>query len=80
VFRAVHAADVEVLASGTSVVAGDVTLTGLDFVEGRADAGFVIADSAIVTATRAPGDIRLFVAANALVTAANLRINVVVVP
>jgi hypothetical protein len=37
----------------------------------------VLAETAIVTATRAPNDFRLFVAASPVATAANVRINVV---
>ncbi len=76
-FRAVHAADTEVLDAGTLLMAGDVTFTALDFAESGRDVGAVIADSAVVTATRAPGDVRLFVLANGLATAGNMRINVV---
>ena len=76
-FRALHAADAEVLQAGSLLMAGDVSLTALDFAEGREDLGATIADTAIVTATRAPGDVRLFVLADALATAGNARINVV---
>jgi hypothetical protein len=76
-FRALHAADVEVQREATAVAAVDVTFGALDFVTGDQDVGVVLAESTIVTATRAPNDIRLFVLADALSVAGNLRINVV---
>jgi hypothetical protein len=77
-FRAIHVTDSEVLASPSAFVGEDVTLTALDFDDARVDAGAVIAASAIVTGTRAPNDVRLFLVAAATAVAGNLRINVVV--
>ncbi|MFN2466987.1 MAG: DUF6519 domain-containing protein [Gaiellaceae bacterium] len=77
VFRALHIAGTEVLVNGNLAVAEDATLDGVDFAGQQDDVGALIAESAIVTACRAPNDFRLFVSANALETAANLRINVV---
>jgi hypothetical protein len=76
-FRAIHLTDTEVLASPSAFVGEDVTLTALDFDDGRSDAGALIAASGIVTGTRAPNDVRLFVVTAAAATTANLRINVV---
>jgi hypothetical protein len=77
-FRAIHVTDTEVLASPSAFVGEDLTLTALDFGDGRSDAGALIGASGIVTATRAPNDVRLFVVTGAAATAANVRINVVV--
>jgi uncharacterized protein DUF6519 len=77
VFRALHVAGTEVLVNGNVALAGHATLDRVDFPGQESDVGAFIGDSAIVTACRAPNDFRLFVAANDLETAANLRINVV---
>ncbi len=77
-YRAIHITDTEVLANPSAIVGEDVTLTALDFDDARSDAGAVIGSSAIVTGTRAPNDIRLFLVAAATAAAANLKINVVV--
>ena len=76
-FRALHVVDTEVLRNGNVVVAEHATLGGVDFAERKSDVGALIAESAIVTGTRAPDDVRLFVVANDLATAGNLKINVV---
>jgi len=77
VFRALHVSGAEVLVNGNVALAEDATLDGVDFQGEQDDVGALIAESAIVTACRAPNDFRLFVAASALETAANLRVNVV---
>jgi len=76
-FRAFHLVDTEVLRNESVLIAEHATLDGVDFAERRSDAGALIAESAIITGTRAPDDIRLFVVANDLATAGNLKINVV---
>jgi hypothetical protein len=77
VFRALQVGRTEVLANGSLALAEHMTLDGVDFPDQTDPVGGLIADTAIVTACRAPNDFRLFVAANVLENAANVRINVV---
>jgi len=77
VVRALHVADTEVVVNGNFAFARDATLHSTDFAGVAGDVGGVLAETAIVTATRAPNDFRLFVAASPVATAANVRINVV---
>jgi hypothetical protein len=77
VFRALHVADTEVRLNGNFALVDDATLDSTDFAGLDGDVGGLLAESAIVTAARATNDFRLFVAANPVATAANLRINVV---
>jgi hypothetical protein len=77
VFRALHVADTEVLLNGNFALAENATLDSTDFAGLENDVGGVLAETAIVTAARATNDFRLFVAANPIATAANLKINVV---
>jgi hypothetical protein len=77
VFRATHVVDSEVLAPGSFLIAEDATLNGVDFVVQSADVGGLIGETAIVAGTRAKNDVRLFVVADVVATAANARLNVV---
>jgi hypothetical protein len=75
--RSVHLTDTLVRRGESMLAAKHLVLTAADFAEGDADVGAGVASTAIVTSTKAPDDVPLFVAARDLATAANIRINVV---